>query len=217
MTWTKEWGIEGLSHALNMTGHTETGLSSLVFLTIKHHGSMILPLRRTGRGESISPFSPASLRLRQRLLYIPLEKQWDWEFSFRTQQHSVLRNPPDQLHLVNNERGSRKRILKALLPPRIPGEAWERVSFCTATFCCSLAHFSSEFCMLSVFLGFWVSNCLRMKEKFTHDLFCVLILFPRHLPSKPKGLGKVFRERKNNEFPKYLTEMMKGECGGNEC
>lgn len=71
-----------------------------------------------------------------------------------------------------------------------------------------------------MFLGFWVSNYLsfqRMKEKCAHDLFCVLIFFPRPLPSKPKGLGKVFRELKNNEFPKYLTEMMKGEFGGNEC
>lgn len=53
-----------------------------------------------------------------------------------------------------------------------------------------------------------------MKEKCAHDLFCVLIFFPRHLPSEPKGLGKVFRERKNNEFPKYLTEIMKGELEG---
>lgn len=77
--------------------------------------------------------SPASLRLRQRPLYIPLEKQWDREFSFQTQQRSVLRNPPDQLHLVNNERGSPTRILKDLLPSGIPEEAWEPVSFCKAT------------------------------------------------------------------------------------
>lgn len=119
---------------------------------------------------------PASLMLRQRPLYIRLDKQWDWEFSFQTQKHSVLRNPPDQLHLVNNERGSWKWILKALLPPRIPGEAWERVSFCTATFCCGSAHFSSEFCILSVYLGLLGQQHSKFskneREVYTRSVLC---------------------------------------------
>lgn len=78
--------------------------------------------------------SPASLRLRQRPLYIPLEKQWDREFSFQTQQHSVLRSPRDQLHLVNNERGSPKRILNDLLPLVSPGKHGNQSHFAKLLF-----------------------------------------------------------------------------------
>lgn len=170
-------------------------------VTINHHGCTIhSPWGRAGRAESSFPW----------LLLLSCLSQAQTETSAYSSGETVKLN---SVSIVSNTLSSGSLLISFILwimreeaesefwklphPLVSPGEHGNTSHFAQLPFVvgCLIFHLSFASLVCCWASGSAISKSFpRMKEKFTCTLFCVLIPFPRNLPSKPKGLGKIFRE-----------------------
>lgn len=180
----------------------ETGLGSLVQSQLTTMAALFIPLEAEQEEQKAvfhgSFSSPASLRLRQRPLPIPLEKQWNW-IQFPSLATNTLSSGSLLISFILwiMREEAESEFWKLPHPLWSPGEHGNTSHFAQLPFVvgCLIFHLSFASLVCCWASGSAISKSFpRMKEKFTYTLFCVLIPFPRNLPSKPKGLGKIFRE-----------------------